>query len=271
MTGDDLAARPTGRSEGRTGLALLSLPLVAFLSLPVIALVVAAVAAEPARAFADPNLRKALRLSLETSAVATILAVVLGLPLAYLLARFRFPGREWVDTLVDLPLTLPPVVAGVALLFAFGRMGLLGGVFEAFGVQIAFSTTAVVLAQTFLAAPLFVRAARAGFESVPVALEEAAMTLGRNRWRVVTGVSIPLAFPALAAGALVAFSRAISEFGATMMFAGNLPGVTQTLPLAVLTAMESDIELAVAISSVSLLLAFGSLAGTRMIVRRWTR
>jgi molybdate transport system permease protein len=238
-----------------------------FALLPVAALLVAAVPAQPLRQLGDPVVREALRLSLVTSAAATALTVAMGLPVAYLLARFRFRGRGLVDTLIDLPLTLPPVVAGVALLLTFGRMGLLGRYLEAAGIRIAFSTAAVVIAQTFIAAPFFVRAARAGFAAVPVELEHAAMTLGRSRWSVFWTVAAPLAWPSLLAGIVLAWARALSEFGATMMFAGNLPGVTQTLPLAVMSAMETNLDLAVALSTLSLVLAFGSLAGARWIGR----
>jgi molybdate transport system permease protein len=134
-------------------------------------------------------------------------------------------------------------------------------------VRIMFSTAAVVLAQVFMAAPFFVRAARAGFEAVPVSLEHAAMTLGRSRWSVFWTVAVPLAAPALLAGVVLCWARALSEFGATMMFAGNLPGVSQTLPLAVMSAMEADVNLAVSVSCLSLLLAVGALAGLRLLTR----
>lgn len=257
------------RREGRLGLTLASSLLVIFLLLPLAALLWMAVPAHPLRQWNDPFVRAAARLSLTTSLVSTLLAVVSGLPVAYLLARFRFRGREALDTLLDLPMTVPPVVAGVALLLTFGRMGLLGRHLEAAGVRVAFSTTAVVLAQTFMAAPFFVRAARAGFEAVPVSLEHAALTLGRGRWSVFWSISVPLAAPALLAGVVLCWARALSEFGATMMFAGNLPEVSQTLPLAVMSAMETNLDLAVAISCLSLLLAFAALVGVRLVVRRW--
>ncbi|MFN3650640.1 MAG: ABC transporter permease [Armatimonadota bacterium] len=259
------------RREGRALLAVASLLLLLLLGIPLFALVRAAAPAEVAARLGDPLVLSALRLSLVTSGIATLVCVLLGLPLAYLLARHRFPGAAAVDTLIDLPMTMPPVVAGVALLLTFGRVGLLGRHLEAAGVQVAFSTLAVVLAQTFMAAPFFVRAARAGFEAVPLSLEQAAMTLGRNRWGVFWTISVPLAAPALGAGAVLCWARALSEFGATMMFAGNRPEVTQTLPLAVMSAMETNLQLAITISLLSLLLAFGALAGVRLLVRRWGR
>ena len=255
------------RDEGRAWLWAGSLLFFLFTLLPILALLWAAVPGEPVRRFQDPLVQAAIRLSLVTSGISTFLCVVLGLPAAYLLARYRFRGREVLDTLIDLPMTIPPVVAGLALLLTFGRMGLLGGKLETLGLRIPFSTTAVVLAQTFMAAPFFIRAARAGFEAVPVNLEHAAMTLGRNRWSVFWTVSAPLAAPALLAGVVLAWARALSEFGATVMFAGNETGVTQTLPLAVMSAFETDIHLAVAVSLISLALAFGALIGARLVVR----
>jgi len=265
----------SGRQEGRGLLWLASSVFLTFALLPLLALVVAAIPGQPLRYLADPMLLQALRLSAATSLTATFLVVVTGLPVAYLLARYRFRAQEALDTLIDLPMTLPPVVAGVALLLAFGRAGWVGRHLEpvltavaGHEVRIPMTTAAVVLAQWFMAAPFFIRAARAGFEAVPLQLEHAAMTLGRNRWGVFWSVSVPLAAPALVAGVVLAWARALSEFGATLMFAGMLPGVTQTLPLAVMGAMEVDLDLAIALSVVSLLLSYGALLGARLVVRR---
>jgi molybdate transport system permease protein len=258
------------RREGALGLWLGSLPFVLFAGVPLVALILAAIPAHPLQRLTDPSVLAAIRLSLLTSGIAVTLAIVMGLPVAYLLARFRFRGHSILDTLIDLPMTLPPVLAGLALLLTFGRLGLLGKHLEAAGVRVAFSTTAVILAQTFMAAPFFIRAARAGFESVPMTLEEAAMTLGQNRWRVFWTVSAPLAGPALLAGAVLAWARALSEFGATVMFAGNLEGKTQTLPLAIYAAFESDLDRSIAICTVSLSLTFVALIGARLVVRRWS-
>jgi molybdate transport system permease protein len=170
---------------------------------------------------------------------------------------------------VDLPLTVPPVVAGVALLLAFGRRGLLGRHLDAWGVSVAFTTVAVVLAQVFIASPFFVKAARAGFESVDQRLEAAALTLGARPWRVFWTVTVPLARPALLSGIVLAWARALSEFGATIMFAGNFPGRTQTLTLAVMTAIESDLQSAVAVSTLSLALALTALVAAKGMARRW--
>jgi len=270
-----------GRLEGKWAIGVASLPLILFLVLPIAVLVLAGVrelglaSSRPDSIGAPPlvaaKILPAIRLSLVTSALTTLFSVLLGLPVAYLLARFRFRGKEMLDTLMDLPMVLPPVAAGVGLLLVFGRMGIVGKYFDAAGIRIAFSSIAVVMAQTFVAAPFFVRTARAGFEAVPERFENAAMTLGRNRWGTFWSVSFPLARPAIAAGAVLAFARAASEFGATMMFAGNLPGVTQTLPLAVMSAMEESLGLAIAISTISLALALFALLGSKAAVRKWGR
>jgi molybdate transport system permease protein len=272
------SASPPGalaeRREGRALLWLGSLLFLLFALLPLAALLAAALPGRPLRYLADPMLQQALRVSAVTSLISTSLVVLTGLPVAYLLARFRFRGREVLDTLIDLPMTLPPVVAGVALLLAFGRAGWIGQHLDALlnallrrEVHVPLSTTAVVLAQAFMSAPFFIRSARAGFEAVPMGYEHAAMTLGRNRWGVFWSVSVPLASPALLAGVVLAWARAISEFGATLIFAGSLPGVTQTLPLAVMGAMEIDLDLAIALSVLSLVLAFGALVGTKLVLR----
>lgn len=214
-----------------------------------------------------PVAAKALVLTLQTTLVATALSIAAGVPLAVLLARHRFPGREVLDTLIDLPIVVPPVVGGVALLLTFGRRGLIGKELDALGVTIPFSTIAVVMAQVFIASPFFVKAARAGFESVPTRLESAARTLGAGPWRTFWTVTLPLARPSLLAGAVLCWARALSEFGATMMFAGNFPGRTQTLALAVMSAMESDLDTALAVSVLSLALGLVSL----VLAKSWAR
>ena len=258
-----------GRTEGRWLWVTLSTGFVLLAALPLAALVWGALPGQPLRLLADPLVREALRLSLITSAAAAFLAVGLGLPVAYLLARYTFRGRAALEVLLDLPLTLPPVVAGLGLLLAFGRMSLLGGWLEGLGLHLAFSTAAVVLAQTFLATPLFIRAAKAGFQAVPRELEEAAHGLGRGPWSVFWRVSLPFARPALVAGVVLAWARALGEFGATLMFAGNLPGVTQTLPLAVLSALDQNLSLALAVGLVSLTLACVALGLLRVVEARW--
>jgi molybdate transport system permease protein len=251
--------------------AAASAPLLGFILLPLVVLVLSVPPGALLGHLRSALVLEALRLTLLTTAVATALCAVLGLPVAWLLARGRFRGAALLDTLVDLPITIPPVVGGVALLLCFGRRGPIGRLLEEAGVTVAFSTTAVVMAQVFIACPFFIKAARAGFEAVDRRLEQAARTLGSSPWRTFWTVSVPLARPALVAGLALAWARALSEFGATMMFAGNLPGRTQTLTLAVMTALESDVEAAAAVSLVSLALAVVALVGARAVGGRWVR
>jgi molybdate transport system permease protein len=261
-------AFPRSRPPTGAGLWLFSAPLLAYVTLPLVALFLLLTPRDLVSHLGSPMALRALLLTLETTAIATLVAVLLGTPVAYLLARVPFRGREVVDAIVDLPVTIPPVVAGVALLLTFGRRGLIGESLSAFGLSIPFSTLAVVMAQVFIASPFFVKAARAGFESVDTGLEDAARTLGARPSWVFFTVTVPLARPALLSGVVLAWARALSEFGATMMFAGNLPGRTQTLALAVMTALESDLETAVAVSTLSLLLALVALVGARVLGSR---
>ena len=224
-----------------------------FVAVPLGALVYrAAESGELLDSLRRPIVREALRVSVVTSFVTLAVVVVLGTPLAYLLARASFPGKRLVDTLIDLPMVLPPVVAGVALLMAFGRRGVFGPELRSAGVELAFTTTAVVLAQIFVSAPFYIRAAKVGFQSVDRRLEQVAYTLGASRLSTFRRVVLPLAAPAVLGGAVLCWARALSEFGATMMFAGNFRGRTQTMPLAVMTAMESDLYAALAIAVVLL-------------------
>lgn len=216
------------------------------------------------RAVADPIVRQALGLSLGTTSLTLVLVVLLGTPLAYLLARHQFPGRTLLDSLVDLPMILPPAVAGLALLMAFGRRGLIGAWLDDRGFSIAFSTAAVIMAQCFVALPFYVRSARAGFEGVERELEDVARTLGAGPWRVMRSITLPLAAPSLLVGAVLAWARALGEFGATLMFAGNFPGRTQTMPLAVYTAMESDLGSALTLALLLLAVSLAALVALRL-------
>ncbi|MFT4123782.1 MAG: ABC transporter permease [Microbacteriaceae bacterium] len=190
----------------------------------------------------------ALGLSLRTSFAATALCVLLGVPMALALARARFAGQGILRALVLLPLVLPPVVAGIALLAAFGRRGLLGGAFQALGITIAFSTTAVVIAQTFVALPFLVLSLEAALRTAGERYELVAATLGASPAMVLCRVTLPLILPALVSGAVLSFARALGEFGATLTFAGSLQGVTRTLPLAIYLERETDPDAAVALS-----------------------
>jgi molybdate transport system permease protein len=250
-----------------TAFDLAAAPLLLFLAVPFLAIVLALSPARLARDLASGEAMKALLLTFGTTLAATAITITAGVPVAFLLARRRFPGKEALDTLVDLPVTVPPVVCGVALLLTFGRRGLIGRELDAAGIHIPFSTIAVIMAQVFIASPFFVKAARAGFEAVPLRLEASARTLGATRWHTFWTVTVPLARPALLAGGVLAWARALSEFGATMMFAGNFPGRTQTLALAVMTAMESSLDTALAISTLALALGLAAL----ILAKQWAR
>jgi molybdate transport system permease protein len=215
-----------------------------------------------------PQVVEALRLSLLTTAATLLLAVAAGTPIAYALARREFPGKQLVDTLVDLPMVLPPAVAGVALLMAFGRRGLLGPTLGWLGIELPFTTAAVVIAQTFVAAPFYVRAARAGFAGVDPVLEGVSRTLGVSPFGTFRRVTVPLAMPALLGGSVMTWARALGEFGATIMFAGNFVGRTQTMPLAVYQSMESDLNVSLTLSTILVVASFGVLFLFRLVVRR---
>jgi molybdate transport system permease protein len=263
-----VAARGAGRA-GFGSLALrfaVGLALALFLALvglPLLALVVRVPPAELVRRLADPLVLAALRLSLVTSVTATVVVVVLGLPVAYLLATRDFRGKRVLEVCLDLPMVLPPTVAGLALLLAFGRAGLLGGALGALGVSVPFTTAAVVIAQAFMAAPFFVAPARAALAGVDDRYLDAARTLRASEAHRFLRVMLPLAAPSLVAGAAMACARALGEFGATITFAGNLPGRTETMPLAVYVALESDLSAAVALSLLLVLTSIGLLLALR--------
>jgi molybdate transport system permease protein len=237
--------------------------LLASLALPLAALFLRVEPALLAGRLGDPRVLDALRLSLVTSFTATAIIVVLGTPAAWLLATRQFPGKRWLEVLIDLPMVLPPTVAGFALLMAFGRAGLVGRPLAVFGITLPFTTLAVVIAQVFMAAPFFVGAARAAFTSVDPRYLEAAATLRASEWTRFIRVVWPLALPSVIAGAAMSWARALGEFGATITFAGNLPGVTQTMPLAVYVALQSDLEAAIALSALLVVVSFTVLFGLR--------
>ena len=253
----------------RTGVALASALLVLFVTVPLAALYLHLAPDRFVAAIVSPAALAALRISLVTTVCALVLTLLFGTPLAYALARGDFTGRTIVDAIVDLPIVVPPAVAGLALLFVFGHYGLAAPVLRGLHVRLAFTTAAVVLAQLFVGAPFYVRAARAGFAAVDRVYEDASATLGMGPLRTFARVTVPLAFPALAGGAVLAWARGLGEFGATIMFAGNLPGVTQTLPLAVYLGLESgDIDLAAALAVVLVTIALAVVVAVRLLERR---
>jgi molybdate transport system permease protein len=228
---------------------VLAVVAVAFFVLPIAGLAYRAPWATALDELTRPEALTALRLSIVVSLAATVLAILFGVPLAWIYARVPFPGRDMVRALTTLPMILPPIVGGVALLFAFGRTGLVGQFLDAgLGLRIAFTTTGAILAAAFVATPFLVLTVEAGLRSMDRRYEEAARTLGATRWVVFRRVTLPLIAPALFAGAVLSWARGLGEFGATITFAGNLPGTTQTLPLAVLIALETRPEVAVMLS-----------------------
>jgi molybdate transport system permease protein len=243
--------------------------LTAFLALPFLALLLRVSPAQLAARLGDPVVLDALRLSLLTSAAATATVILLGLPTAYLLATREFFGKRVVEVLIDLPMVLPPTVAGFALLMAFGRAGLAGRSLDALGITLPFTTAAVVIAQVFMAAPFFIGPARAGFAGVDRKFLDVAATLRASESFTFFRVVLPLAMPSIVAGIAMSCARALGEFGATITFAGNLPGATQTMPLAVYVALQSDLDAAVVLSVLLLIMAFGLLLGLRFAPAGW--
>lgn len=238
-----------------------------FLTIPVAAIFLEAGPGELVDALGDETTLDALRLSLVTSVIALVLIVAVGTPAAYLLATRRFRGRSVAITLIELPLVLPPAVAGVGLLVALGPGGLLGGLIEDTGVRLVFQTAGVVVALTFVASPFYVRQAQSAFEALDPAWLEASRTLGASEVRTFAQVAVPVAMPGLVTGGALAWGRALGEFGATLVFAGSFQGVTQTAPLAIVGLVGSDLNGALALSAV--LVAFsGALLATVKLTAR---
>lgn len=233
-----------------------SLALLALLALPVVALLWRAGMDGLFPYVTESSALAALRLSLLTSTLSVLLAMLTGTPLAFLLARRKFLGKTWLELFIDLPIVLPPSVAGVALLIAFGRQGLFGAWLSALGISLPFTTAAVVLAQTFVSAPLFVRAVRVGFAGIDPQLHEAAYAEGSSEWQLFRHVMLPLAGRSILSGAILAWTRALGEFGATILFAGNMEGVTQTMPLAIYLGFERSLGVALALSVILVLVSF---------------
>ncbi|WP_428981568.1 ABC transporter permease [Nonomuraea composti] len=262
----------TGRPAARRAVAgrlpwMLVVPALAglvFLTLPLAGLLVRAPWSTLPQRLAEPHVLEALRLSLITATVATAVCLLLGVPLAWLLARTEFPGRRLVRALVTVPLVLPPVVGGVALLLVLGRRGLVGQWLEgAFGITLPFTTAGVVVAEAFVAMPFLVISVEGALRGADRRFEEAAATLGASRWTVFRRVTLPMVMPGVVAGAVLCWARALGEFGATITFAGNFPGTTRTMPLAVYLALETEPEAAIVLSLVLLAVSVVILASLR--------
>jgi molybdate transport system permease protein len=235
---------------------LASLPMVLFLALPLLALMASISPARLLENLTTPQVRQAIMISFKTTLITSAVTVLTGTPLAYVLARRRFRLRRALDTLVDLPLVLPPAVAGVALLIAFGRQGIIGSWLSGLGIQIAFTQTAVIMAQTFVAAPFYVKSASLGFASVNAELEQAASIDGAGSWQAFRHVTVPLAWTAMLSGAVMTWARALGEFGATILFAGNYLGRTQTMPLAIYIGFELDLNIALTLAAILVIISF---------------
>jgi molybdate transport system permease protein len=265
------ASRPRERpiaSIWRDPWWLMSLPLILFLALPLLALLLSTPPRQLLENLGTTQVVQAVLISLKTTLIATGVTIVFGTPVAYLLARRRPPFRRVIGTLIDLPLVLPPAVAGVALLITFGRQGFIGGWLASLGISVAFTQIAVVMAQTFVAAPFFVKAAALGFAAVDTELEQAASIDGANAWQVFRHVTIPLSWTALLSGSVMTWARALGEFGATILFAGNYLGRTQTMPLAIYIGFELDLNVALTLSAILVVISFLVLFIVKGLLRR---
>jgi molybdate transport system permease protein len=255
-------------SGQRLALGALGALLVGFLALPILALYTTASLSDVALGLHHPLVWPALKLSLFTTLTTLLIVVALGTPLAWTLASQPSRIARAIETALQLPIVIPPAVAGVAMLLAFGRRGLLSGVLYPSGWSVTFTTSAVVMAEVFVSAPFYVQAACSAFRRIDPQLIVVARTFGAAPLSVFSRIALPLAAPGLVAGAAMSWARALGEFGATLMFAGNLEGRTQTLPLAIYTALESDLRAAQALSMVLVIVAFGLLFLIRASLRR---
>jgi molybdate transport system permease protein len=258
------ARRRVGRERLPVAALILAFVAIAFFALPFIGLLWKAPWSDAWSIFTSHSALTALRLSLYCSLWATVLAVIFGVPLAWLLARVSFPGRGLVRALCILSMVLPPVVGGVALFYSLGRRGLFGQYLDRwFGITLPFSTAAVIVAQTFVAMPFLILTVEAAFRQQDTRFEDAARTLGASRWYVFRRVTFPAIRPGVIAGAVLAWARALGEFGATITFAGNFPGRTQTMPLAIYIANEVDPDEAIILSLILIAISFGVLVALR--------
>ncbi len=248
--------------------AILIISVTLYIALPVVALFFRTTPELFLTSLQDPQVISALYLSLLTTTITLVIVIVVGTPFAFFHSRMDYPGKIIVDTFIDLPLVLPPAVAGVALLVLWGRVGFLGRYFNAFGIPIAFTMIAVIMAQIFVASPFYLRQAKSLFEQLDPAYEQTARTLGASPLRVFAFVTIPMTASGLVSGAVMTFGRALGEFGATIMFAGNRPGETQTMPLAVYVGMESDYKIGITISIILVIISFAIMIAVRLIARR---
>jgi molybdate transport system permease protein len=247
---------------------LLALPLLLFIAIPLITLFLHTSPNNLIASLIQSQVTQAINLSLLTSLITTLITLAAGTPVAYLLAQRRFRFYRLMDTLIDLPTVLPPAVAGVALLMAFGRKGLFGPLLETIGINIPFTVIAVVIAQTFVAATFYVRTAAIGFASIDSELKQAAALDGANRWQIFRYIALPLSWMAMLSGGVMTWARALGEFGATIIFAGNFPGRTQTMPLAIYIGFEIDLNVALTLSIILICFSFLTLVIVKGILHR---
>ena len=233
--------------------------------LPIIAVFLSVTPSELASRITTPTVLNSLRLSLLTSSVSTLIVFVLATPLSYALARHSFRGRTLLDAVVDLPMVLPPAVAGLALLLAFAPRGLIGPALRSFGIILPGSIWAVVMAEVFVGSPFYIRSSKAAFSEVNQRIIDSARLLSNSDARVFARVTFPIAWKGVLAGLVMCWARSLGEFGATLMFAGNLPNVTQTMPLAIYLALSSDLEAAIVLSVILILFSFGLLAAVKSL------
>jgi molybdate transport system permease protein len=252
------------------GAAVLIASVTLYLFLPVAALFLRTTPGLFFSTLSTPEVMQALFLSLSTSVVSLAVVILVGTPFAYVHSRNDYPGKVIIDTLIDLPLVLPPAVAGLGLLVLWGRVGLLGQYLSLFGISIAFTTLAVIMAQIFVACPFYLRQAKSLFEQLDPVYEQTARTLGASPLRIFVLITLPLTANGLISGAVMTFARALGEFGATIMFAGNLPGVTQTMPLAVYVSMQGTLGVGITISILLVIISFAIMIAVRLLARGGT-
>jgi molybdate transport system permease protein len=253
---------------GRGVIIVLASGAILMIAVPLLALIWRGLRGQAWTLLSGAQVPQAVMLSLVTTSTSLLIILILGTPLAYILARWDFRGRRWLNVLIEIPIVLPPAVAGLGLLVAFGRRGLLGPALETVGIRVAFTRLAVILAQTFVALPFYTRAAQAGFHMVDREAEDAALVDGATRWWAFVYVTVPLASRSLLNGALLSWARALGEFGATIIVAGNLPGRTQTMPLLVYGMLERNINAAIWTALILVGLAILATAGTRLLAQR---
>jgi molybdate transport system permease protein len=247
---------------------LLALPMLAFIALPLLALSLRASGTSLLANLRLPAVQQAIRVSLRTTLVSTGIIVVFGTPISLYLAHVKTRFSRVIDTLTDLPTVLPPAVAGVALLVVFGRRGLVGGLLDDLGVQIAFTQAAVVMAQVFIACPFYIKSAALGFAALDPEIQQAASLDGASGWQIFRYVVVPLSWPALLSGGLMSWARAMGEFGATIIFAGNFPGRTQTMPLAIYIGFEIDLQVALTLAVILMGFSFLILLAVKGVLHR---